>query len=208
MRLIFKRLPHNSLSMLFVMAVFLVGGCSSGPTSTGDAPVISAKAAPLADKDRAAYTNALSDLEKGDAKEAAASLTKIANANPGYLDVWINLATANYKLKDIEAAKRAIMQAHKLQPTSAEINNIRGLISTEEGRYKDAEQLYSAALKLDPKSASTHYNLALLYDVYYQDIAQAISHYESYLSLSNQKDEETEAWTDELKQILLRRNSQ
>ena len=207
MRLIFKRLPHNSLRMMLVMAMLLVGGCSSGPTSTGDAPEMSAKATPLAEKDRAAYSNALADLEKGNTKEASASLTKIANANPGYLDVWINLAIANYKLTDIEAAKRAAVQAHKLQPTSAEINNIRGLISAEEGRYKDAEQLYIAALKLDSKNANTHYNLALLYDVYYQDIEQAISHYESYLSLSNQKDEETEAWKDELKQILLRRNS-
>lgn len=203
-----KRLPHSSLCALLMMVALLVGGCSSGPTSTGDAPTISAKAAPLAEKDRAAYNNSLTDLEKGNTKQAAAVLTKIANSNPGYLDAWINLAIANYKLKDIEAAKRAIVQAHKLQPTSAEINNIRGLISAEEGRYKDAEQLYIAALKLNPKSASTHYNLALLYDVYYQDIEQAISHYESYLSLSSQKDEETEAWTDELKQILLRRNTQ
>jgi Tfp pilus assembly protein PilF len=203
-----KRLPHSSLCTLLMMVALLVGGCSSGPTSTGDAPTISAKAAPLAEKDRAAYNNSLTDLEKGNAKQAAAVLTKIVNSNPGYPDAWINLAIANYKLKDIDAAKRAIVQAHKLQPTSAEINNIRGLISAEEGRYKDAEQLYIAALKLNPKSASTHYNLALLYDVYYQDIAQAISHYESYLSLSSQKDEETEAWTDELKQILLRRNTQ
>jgi len=208
MRLILKRLSQNSLYALLAMAVLLVGGCSSGPASTGDAPALSAKTAPLAEKDRTAYTNALAELEKGNAKEAAAALTKIANANPGYLNVWINLATANYKLKDLEATKRAIVQAHQLQPTSAEINNIRGLISTEEGRYKDAEQLYLAALKLDPKNANTHYNLALLYDIYYQDLPQAISHYESYLSLSNQKDEQTEAWRDELKQILIRRNAQ
>lgn len=207
MRQILKRLPQSGLSTLFVIAVLLVG-CSSGPSSTGDAPDINAKAAPLAQKDRAIYTNALTALEKGNAKEAAASLTKIANANPGYLDAWINLASANYQLKDLEATKRAIAHAHKLQPTSAAINNIRGLISAEEGRYKEAEQLYLAALKLEPKNPSTHYNLALLYDIYYQDLTQAISHYESYLSLSSQKDEATEAWVDELKQILLRRNSQ
>jgi Flp pilus assembly protein TadD len=208
MKLIVKQLPRHSLYMLLAIAGLFIGGCSTGPQSTGDVPAISAKAAPLAEKDRAAYASALADLEKSNAKEAAASLTKIANANPGYLDVWMNLAIANYKLKDIQSAKRAIVQANKLQPTSAEINNIRGLISAEDGQYKDAEHLYIAALKLDPKNASAHYNLALLYDVYYQDLEQAISHYESYLSLSNQKDEETEAWKDELKQILLRRSSQ
>ena len=203
----FKRLAENRLlALLFLMV--LLGACSSGPKSSVESPTINAHIAPLAEKDRAAYANSLVDLEKGNAKEAAASLAKVANTNPGYLDAWINLAIANYTIKRNDEAKRAIEHAHQLQPQSAEIDNIRGLISIEEGRYKDAEQLYLASLKLDSKNAMTHYNLALLYDVYYQDIAQAISHYESYLSLSSQKDEQTETWTEELKQMLLRRNSQ
>jgi len=209
MRLIVKQTFQKNLCALLLMAALLaLSGCSSGPTATVGSPAINAKAAPLAEKDRTAYTNALAELDKGSAKEAAATLTKIANANPGYFDVWINLATAHYKLKEIDGAKRAITQAHKLQPNSAQVSNIQGLISTEDGRYKEAEQLYLASLKLDPNNASTHYNLALLYDIYYQNLPQAISHYESYLSLSSQKDEETEAWKDELKQILISRNSQ
>lgn len=194
--------------LLLITAVLLISACSSGPRSNVDAIPANTKATPLAAKDHAAYTSALADFEKGNAKAAAAALTKITNDNPGYFDGWINLATANYQLKDITAAKRALAHAQQLRATSAQVNNLRALISTEDGQYKEAEQLYLASLKLEPKNASTHYNLALLYDIYYQDLAQAVSHYEHYLALSNQTDEETEAWTAELKQKLLDRNAQ
>lgn len=208
MKLICAQLAKSGLHVLLVMAVLLISACSSGPTSNREATPLNTKATPLAAGDRAAYTSALADLEKGNVKAAAATLTKIANNNPGFFDGWINLAIANYQLKDIAGAKRALAHAQQLQTTSAQLNNIRALISTEDGQYKDAEQLYLASLKLEPKNASTHYNLALLYDIYYQDLPQAVAHYESYLSLSSQKDEETEAWTAELKQKLLDRGAQ
>lgn len=207
MRLALQPVPKSKFIALLILSA-LLSACATGPKSSSTAPVVSAKAAPLAAKDQTAYANAIAALGKGNAKTAVTSLSTIAEANPGYLDVWVNLAMANYTLKRNDEAKRAIEHAHKLQPQSADINNVQGLIYAEEGRYKEAEQLYLTALKLDPKNASTHYNLALLYDIYYQDIAKAIPHYENYLSLTNQKDEETEAWTDELKQTLSRRSAQ
>lgn len=207
MKLAFEPISKYKLFVLFIVATFL-SACATSPKSPTSTAVISAKAAPLAATDKTAYANAIAALEKGNAKEAAASLTKIAEANPGYLDAWVNLATANYTIKRNDDAKRAIEHARELQPQSADIHNVQGLIYAEEGRYKEAEQLYLAALKLDSKNASAHYNMALLYDIYYQDIAKAIPHYENYLSLSSIKDEKTEAWTDELKQTLSRRNVQ
>lgn len=207
MRHLTQSLPNKNLLLLLVVSV-LLSACATGPKAPTTATVINAKVAPLAAKDKSAYTNAIATLEKGNAKAAVSLLTKIAETNPGYLDVWVNLAMANYTLKRNDEAKRAIEHAHALQPQSADINNLQGLIYAEESRYKEAEQLYLTALQLDSKNASTHYNLALLYDIYYQDIAKAIPHYESYLALSNQKDEETEAWADELKQTLSRRNAQ
>jgi tetratricopeptide (TPR) repeat protein len=202
------QLAKNSFCILFVITALLISACSSGPTSNNDATPLNAKSTPLAAKDSAVYSSALANFEKGNVKAAATALTKITQDNPGYFDGWINLAIANYQLKDLAAAKRALAHAQQLQATSAQLNNIRALISTEDGQYKDAEQLYLASLKLEPKNANTHYNLALLYDIYYQDLPQAVAHYESYLALSSQKDEETEAWTAELKQKLLDRGAQ
>lgn len=206
------KLARNPISkhQLFVVLIvsMLLSACATNPKSPTSAPVVGAKAAPLAANDRTTYANAIAELEQGNAKEATASLAKIADANPGYVVVWVNLAMANYTIKRNEDAIRAIEHAHKLQPQAVDILNVKGLIYAEEGRYKEAEQLYLTAVKLDSKNANVHYNLALLYDIYYQDIAKAVPHYENYLSLSNKKDEKTEAWTDELKQTLKRRNVQ
>lgn len=184
----------------------LLNACTTKSGAPAETPVISTIAAPLAEKDIPLYTNAIAALTAGNAKEAAASLTRVTKKNPGYLDAWVNLAIAEYSLKHINEAKRAIGQAHMLQSESADISNIQALICIDDGRYKEAEQHYLNALKLDANNANVHYNLALLYDLYYQDIAKAIPHYEHYLSLLNQKDEKTEAWTEELKDTLSRRN--
>lgn len=203
-----KFLPELNILKIagLLIIVLLLNACTTKSGTPKDTPVTSTTAAPLADKDIPLYTNAIAALNAGNAKEAAASLTRVTEKNPGYLDAWVNLAIAEYSLKRINEAKRAIGQAHILQSQSADISNIQALICIDDGRYKEAEQHYLTALKLDANNANVHYNLALFYDIYYQDIAKAIPHYEHYLSLLNQKDEETEAWTEELKNTLSRRN--
>lgn len=202
MKLLLK-LCLSKLIPLLIMSI-LLGACTTVSKSPSSASQMVKKPIPISEKDSPAYVQAVADLEKGNAKAAAISLSKIAEKNPGYLDVWVNLAIANYTIKNMVDAQRAIEYAYKLQPTSADINNIKGLICVESGQYRNAEKHYLNALKLDSKNANIHYNIALLYDLYYQNIAKAIPYYESYLLLAGKKDEETEAWVEELKQTLKR----
>lgn len=192
--------------LILLLAIsILLSACATVSKSPFSTSQIIKKSVSISEKDSLAYVQAVADLEKGNAKVAAISLGKIAEKNPGYLDVWVNLAIANYTVKNIADAQRAIEHADKLQPASADINNIKGLICVESGQYKNAEKNYLNALKLDSKNPNVHYNIALLYDLYYQNIAKAIPYYESYLLLAGQKDEETEAWVQELKQTLKRK---
>lgn len=191
--------------LILLLAIsILLSACATVSKSPSPTSQIIKKSVSISEKDLLDYVQAVADLEKGNAKVAAISLGKIAEKNPGYLDVWVNLAIANYTVKNIADAQRAIEHADKLQPASDDINNIKGLICVESGQYKNAEKNYLNALKLDAKNPNIHYNMALLYDLYYQNIAKAIPYYESYLLLAGQKDEETEAWVQELKQTLKR----
>ena len=76
------------------------------------------------------------------------------------------------------------------------------------GHYKQAEAQYLAAIKLDAACASCHYNLALLYDLYYQDLGKAIGQYQAYLDHITNTDEDTQAWIEELKRNLARKAGQ
>jgi len=67
------------------------------------------------------------------------------------------------------------------------------------GEIRLAEKNYKEAIKNKDDYAIAHYNIALLYDVYLQDIASAIPHYERYMTLTNNKDKATADWLEQLK---------
>lgn len=52
-----------------------------------------------------------------------------------------------------------------------------------DGKYRDAEREYLAALSLDPNDADSHYNLGILYDEQLSDPKRAATHYRQYLKL-------------------------
>ena len=63
---------------------------------------------------------------------------------------------------------------------------------------KEAEKHYKEAIKNKNDYAIAHYNIALLYDVYLQDIKSAIPHYERYMKLINNKDKSTADWLEQI----------
>ena len=95
-----------------------------------------------------------------------------------------------------------VQKALQLNPAYAQAYNLRAQLNLSDGRISDARSDYLSALQYRPDYAIAEYNLALLYDVYYQDIAEAIRHYETYLSLIGQQDETTLEWVRHLRGTL------
>lgn len=191
----------GKLSAAFLVALLLLAGCASTPPTTGGIAQSTGKSA-LNEKYRGDYTKAINALEAKDYPQASAALIPIMAANPGFIEGWANLALAQLRQGDVAQARQSVGNALQLEPQSAALENLSGLISVEEGAYKTAEQHYARALQLNPNLANAHYNLALLNDIYYQNIARAIQHYERYLALINNADPDTEAWVEELKRNL------
>ena len=184
-----------------LMAALLLAGCASAPSSTSGIAQSTGKSA-LSEKYRSHYTEALNALEAKDYSRASDTLTRIMANSPGFMEGWANLALAQLRKGDIPQARQSASNALQLEPQSAPLENLSGLISVEEGAYKTAEQHYARALQLNPNLANAHYNLALLNDLYYQNITKAIQHYERYLALINNVDPDTDAWVEELKRNL------
>lgn len=65
-------------------------------------------------------------------------------------------------------------------------NNL-GWLYTQKGRYKEAENTYLKALKIDPNYANAYYNLGLLYDKHLKDEIGAIECFERYIALKGDR---------------------
>ncbi|MES2673535.1 MAG: tetratricopeptide repeat protein [Pseudomonadota bacterium] len=140
-----------------------------------------------------------SELTAGELDKAILELNKLAKAHPSHPGAAINLATALYKSKKIDEASRALDNAKKINADIPEIYNLSGLIDVEKGAYNSAEKNYLAAIKIRKNYAEAHYNLALVYDLFYQDFGKATNEYEEYLTLTGNADKATATWVAELK---------
>lgn len=65
-------------------------------------------------------------------------------------------------------------------------------------RFGEAEATYQQALKNAPADADTHYNLAILHELYQGDFVKAKRHYELYLSKSSEPDPRVKGWIKDL----------
>ena len=187
------------------VAAILLSGCATAP-----APVNSegatAVTTTLTATESKNYKKAMESIQKGQPEKAVAGLKKLTSANPGHTGLWVNLAVACYKAGDVKQATEAMTQATTLNDKVPELNNLAGLIAVDQGQYALAKKDYLQAITLNKNYADAHYNLALLYDIFYQDIAKALVHYERYLSLIDDEDPATKSWTDELKRTLKSRD--
>ena len=70
------------------------------------------------------------------------------------------------------------------------------------GQFAEAKAAYERALALDPNYADAERNLAILQDLYLDDPAAALPHFERYQLLTQGADKEVTAWLVELKSRL------
>ncbi len=152
----------------------------------------------LSENDKREYYQALDALKENNFSTAEKLLKEISAKDASSAPIFANLALTYYKLQQYEPAQAAITSALTIDNASAEIENLAGLIAIEMKKYKSAEDHFKKAIAINNGFSNAHYNIALLYDIYYQDIEKAFIHYNRYLSLVGNNDEETKDWVDQL----------
>ena len=189
----------------FGLALLVLAGCATQSPSEKTPDSTSALPTTLTPAEAKNYQSAVARIEEGEAGKAINSLKKLTQAHPGQPGIWLNLAIAHYKNGELDEAKVTLDQAQGVNNKIPEIYNLAGLIAVDQGDYTAADKHYQTALKLNKHFAEAHYNLALLCDIFYQDIGRAVEHYQQYLTLIKQEDKATTAWVEELKLTLKRR---
>jgi Flp pilus assembly protein TadD len=82
------------------------------------------------------------------------------------------------------------------------VQNKLGVEKRKAGQFADAKAAYERALALDPNYANAERNLAILHDLYLDNPAAALPHFERYQLLTQGADKEVTAWLNELKSRL------
>jgi tetratricopeptide (TPR) repeat protein len=190
------------LSCILFALLILLSACSNNVKPTADSSkqnqVAVKQGRDLSDNEKIEYQQAIEALTANDLPKAEKLLQKLSDKAGASTAVSANLALTYYKQQRYDLAEKQINNALAVNEANAETQNIAGLIAVEMKKHQAAENYYKRALALNPDFANAHYNIALLYDIYFQDIPNAYNHYKKYLSLVGDSDKETKEWVEQL----------
>lgn len=177
----------------------------AAPPGDASAPVAAAQAAPppppaVPNAVAARFRDAVAAAGRGDDAAAQAGFDAVAKDAPSLAGAPLNLGVLHARAGRWPEAEAALVEATKRNPQSPAAFSQLGLVYRELGKFGDAEQAYRRALDLDPNNGRAHRNLGVLLDLYLQQPAEALAHYETALSLQGGEDKQISAWIAELKQ--------
>jgi len=187
---------------MFYIRLLLVSLLITSCSSTNETNIVSSSGlSPLeqSDSERNEYRKAILLLNKNQLDTAKDIFLKLKSTRPELAGPYANLAIIALKQnqpdKALELVKTSLIRNDKLPQAL----NLLAYIEQENGEIKSAEKHYLEAIKYNQNYALAHFNIALLYDIYLQNVDKAIPHYERYMKLINNKDKTTADWVEQLK---------
>ena len=175
--------------------LLVLQGCMTTPLTEGDAQGVQVTAPPEV---QAEFTRAVEMLKSGQRGVALQLFQHLAQRYPQLAGVRVNIGIIqlqNNKTKDaIATLKRAI----QINPANVSAHHHLGIAYRQAGQFSEAKDSYLQALKLSPDYANAHLNLGILYDIYLQQLDEALEHYKQFQRLSGTEDKQVSKWVIDL----------
>ncbi len=178
--------------MLVAGISILLSGCQSSFLTKKDAVPVEAKT-------QASYQRAVLAMRSGQTRRALQLFNSIHKMYPGFAGPQLNIGLMYLKKNKLSKAEKAFKQAIKINRDNAIGYNLLGVVYRRSGKFNEAKDQYMLAISKDSKYANAHLNLGVLYDLYMDDLKQAVHHYEQYQKLIQTADSKVSRWIIDLK---------
>jgi len=155
------------------------------------------------------YNTAINVAKAGNYDEAIRLFTEITTTNPDFSNAYTNLGLLHWQKANKKEAEQAFRKALSLNSKDAVSYNHLGIILRDQGKFSEAKDMYQNAIQYKPDYAIAWLNLGILYDLYLQDLPNALTQYNTYQTLTGNQDKAVEKWIVDLdKRIQLLNKSQ
>ena len=152
----------------------------------------------IAQQARAEYARALQTRMAGNNTQALVMFQSLAERYPQLSGPSLNVGLIHMQQKHYPEAEAAFRQSLAVNGANPYAHNGLGLALREQGKFREARTHYEQALTLDPKYARAHFNLAVLGELYLQDLNLALTHFRAYQNLQKQADTNVANWIVDL----------
>jgi tetratricopeptide (TPR) repeat protein len=139
-------------------------------------------------------------ITEGRPDDAAAIWTDLVTRAPALAAPAYNLCLLAMRRGQWPQALEQLEAATARNGGDASVLDALGITYRNLGRFRDAEAAYRASLAVEPERAASHRNIGVLLDLYLQQPAEALSHFERYMALTGASDKQVSGWIAELKQ--------
>lgn len=187
-------------SLLLTM-FFVLCSCGTTPTKESETIVAPTGIEVLSEAQQQQFVQAAKAMEITDYLKAQKILQSLYKQQPNVHVLGFNIALCQYNLGELDAAQTSVNQLLVQDKNMAKAQNLAGLLAVKNGQFEAGKQHYLKAINVEPNYANALYNLALLYDVYLQDVQAAVNYYGKYLAIV-QDDEQTQGWYEQLSSSL------
>ena len=144
------------------------------------------------------FERAVAMLKDQDYDRAIDLLKKVIEQSPGVTAPYINIAIAYQAIGKPEEAEEHLKTALLLIPEHPAACNEYGLLYRKTGRFAESRAIYEKVLSSFPDYYPAHRNLGILCDLYLNDLACALEHYEIY-SKAKPEDKRVKLWIADLR---------
>ena len=129
---------------------------------------------------RSDFRKAVEHLEAEEYEAGIALLVEVTQAAPDSTTAHIDLGIAYRHVDELEKAEQSLKRALELNPRHPAAHNEVGIVYRRTGRFEAARESYETALDLYPEFHFARRNLAILCDVFLEDLDCAIENYELF----------------------------